>query len=126
MENLTQKQREILEFIERELEENNSPSQKEMAAHFGLAQNAVFQLVSYLKKKGYLANSSVHRGLRLSERVSCNKTKSKGLPIVGRVAAGEPILAEQNITGYMDIGELIKETEQECVSAEGGRRQHDR
>jgi repressor LexA len=33
--------------------------------------------------------------------------QNKGIPIVGQVAAGEPILAEQNIEGYVDIKQLL-------------------
>lgn len=108
METLTQKQQKILDFIERKLADNIFPSQKEIAEHFGLAQNAIYQLITYLKRKGYLEGNSVARGLRLSEEYLTSKQRPKGFPIVGRVAAGEPILAEQNITDYMDIETLVK------------------
>ncbi|MCE5187202.1 MAG: transcriptional repressor LexA [Planctomycetaceae bacterium] len=109
MELLTEKQQRILEFIELRLAENVPPSQKEIAAHFGLVQNAAFQLIGYLKKKGYLEQqNSFHRGLRLSSEYLAYKEQTRGLPLVGRVAAGEPILAEQNIETYIDIPELVK------------------
>lgn len=107
MEPLTERQQKILDFIERKLSDKVFPSQKEIAEHFGLAQNAIYQLITYLKKKGYLEDSSVHRGLRLSEEYLAFNEKPKGLPVVGRVAAGEPILAEQNITDYMDIEAIV-------------------
>ena len=106
MEVLTAKQQRILDFIEQKLSDSAVPSQKEIAEHFGLAQNAIYQIVTYLKKKGYIEDNSVHRGLRLSQEYISSK-QPRGLPVVGRVAAGEPILAEQNITEYMDIGTLI-------------------
>ena len=56
MEPLTEKQQKILKYTETRLRENNPPSQREIAGHFGLSQNSVYQLVSYLKKKGYLAH----------------------------------------------------------------------
>ena len=104
MEPLTEKQQKVLEFIESRLRENNPPSQREIARHFGLAQNAVYQLVSYLKKKGYLVDSGGHRGLRLSEEYLDKKRQTDGIPVIGRVAAGEPILAEENIEGYIRPG----------------------
>lgn len=107
METLTEKQRKIFDFVERRLAENTPPSQQEIAAYFDLAQNAVFQLVGYLKKKGYLENNSLHRGLRLSDGYLAYKQQTRGLPVVGRVAAGAPILAEQNITDYIDIGGIF-------------------
>jgi repressor LexA len=107
MEPLTEKQQKVLRYIEGQLQKDNPPSQREIAKHFGLAQNAVYQLLSYLKKKGYLADSSNHRGLRLSKAYLDNTKQAEGIPIVGRVAAGTPILAEENIEGYIDPKELF-------------------
>ena len=101
---LTEKQQKILEYIESRLDENNSPSQREIAAHFGLAQNSVYQLISYLRKKGYLDDSSAHRGLKLSKKYLEHAKHSGTLPVIGRVAAGFPILAQENIQEYIDVG----------------------
>jgi repressor LexA len=110
MEPLTEKQQRVLKFIERRLKESNPPSQKEIASRFGLAQNAVYQLVGYLKTKGYLTDSGGHRGLRLSKAYLAQVRQTEGIPVVGRVAAGEPILAEENIEGYIDLKELFGPT----------------
>lgn len=111
MEPLTEKQRRVLEFIEDRLNANNPPSQREIARHFGLAQNAVYQLVGYLKGKSYLVDSGGHRGLRLSGEYLDKTRRTDGIPIVGRVAAGEPILAEENIEGYVNIEKLFSKSE---------------
>jgi repressor LexA len=107
MEPLTKKQRKVLGFIKGRLEDSNPPSQREIAEHFGLAQNAVYQLVGYLKKKGYLVDLGGHRGLRLSKAYSERVKRARGIPVVGRVAAGEPILAEENIEEYVDLNDLF-------------------
>jgi len=107
MEPLTEKQQKVLAFISGRLEGNTPPSQREIARHFGLAQNAVYQLVGYLKKKGYLVNSGGHRGVRLSPAYLRRMRETEGLPILGRVAAGEPILAEENIEGYLGLEKLF-------------------
>jgi repressor LexA len=107
MERLTTKQQQVLEFIVSQLGENRPPSQREIANHFGLAQNAAYQLVRYLRRKGYVVDAGGHRGLRLSPEYLHHVEATQGVPIVGRVAAGEPILAEQNIEGYMDPGNLF-------------------
>ena len=107
MEPLTPKQQQVLEFIARRLGENAPPSQREIADHFGLAQNAAYQLVGYLRKKGYLVDAGGHRGLRLSEEYLEQVQEKEGLPIVGRVAAGTPILAEENIEGYVSVERLF-------------------
>jgi len=107
MEPLTAKQQQVLEFIASRLGENSPPSQREIADHFGLAQNAAYQLVGYLKKKGYLVDSGGHRGLRLSPEYLWYHPQPEGFPILGRVAAGSPILAEENIQGYATVERLF-------------------
>ena len=107
MEALTEKQQRVLAFIESRLQEGKPPSQREIARHFHLAQNAVYQLIRYLRAKGYLIDSGGHRGLRLSSEYLDGKKQTQGVPIVGRVAAGEPILAEENVEGYADLNEFL-------------------
>jgi repressor LexA len=107
MEPLTEKQQRVLDYIVASLRENHPPSQREIAEHFQLAQNAVYQLVSYLRKKGYLVDAGGHRGLRLSEDYLEELAGSEGLPILGRVAAGEPILAEENVEGHVTLDSLF-------------------
>ena len=130
MQPLTDKQEKVLLFLRERLSEGNPPSQREVANHFGISQNAVCQLVRYLKEKGYLVAESGHRGLRLSRAFEAvaqeaegshgrgqgqapfdkgapeldadGLARQAGIPVVGRVAAGEPILAEQNIDEYLD------------------------
>ncbi len=107
MERLSPRQREVLEFIEARLAEGRPPSQVEMADHFGLVQNAIFQLVTYLRKKGYVVDAGGHRGLRLSREYLEERRETEGLPIIGRVAAGTPILAQENIEGYLSVEKLF-------------------
>ena len=107
MEPLTEKQQQVLAFVADRLEENEPPSQREIAQHFGLAQNAVYQFIGYLRKKGYLVDSGGHRGLRLSPEYLDRRRETRGLPILGRVAAGTPVLAEENVEGYMDVEKLF-------------------
>jgi repressor LexA len=107
MEPLTVKQRQVLEFIAERLREDRPPSQREIADHFGFVQNAAYQLVSYLRKKGYIVEVSGHRGLRLSPEYLQEHSQREGLPIIGRVAAGTPILAQENIEGYVSLEKLF-------------------
>jgi len=107
MEPLTEKQQQVLAFIVDCLRENHPPSQREIARHFRLAQNAAYQLVGYLKKKGYLVDAGGHRGLRLSQAYLDARAQTEGMPILGRVAAGEPILAQENIEDYVTLEKLF-------------------
>jgi len=110
MEPLTEKQQKVFRYIKGRLRKDNPPSQREIARHFHLAQNAVYQSISYLRKKGYLADSSSHRGLRLSKEYLNREKQSEGIPVIGTVAAGQPILAQENIEEYIDPGEIFKPT----------------
>jgi repressor LexA len=108
MKPLTEKQSRILTFLENRLGDNNPPSQRQIAEHFGLAQNAVYQLVGYLKKKEYLVDAGGHRGLRLSQAYLEQIRQPGGVPVIGQVPAGEPLLAQQNIEGYINPDRLFR------------------
>lgn len=107
MQPLTEKQQKVFKFIENRLLNSNPPSQREIAEHFGLAQNSIYQIVGYLRGKGYLSDVAGHRGLRLSKEYLRNTRHADGIPIVGQVAAGEPILAEENIECYVNVKKLL-------------------
>ncbi len=109
MEPLTEKQGRILQYIESRLADGEPPSQREIAGHFNLTQNAVYQHVTYLRKKGYLSDSPGHRGLRLSEKYVDSKTQTEGMPLLGSVAAGQPILAEENIEAWISPKDVFPE-----------------
>ncbi|GAB4058378.1 transcriptional repressor LexA [Uliginosibacterium sediminicola] len=98
MDQLTSRQREILDFIRATLEERGSPPTRlDICAAFGFASpNAAEAHLKALAKKGAIAlEAGASRGIRLME--------SLGLPIVGRVAAGSPILSESSIDAHVRV-----------------------
>lgn len=107
MDTLTTRQQSLLEFIAGRKRLGHTPSQREMAAHFGLSQNAICQLVRYLRNKGYIDETAVHRGVRLSQGYLREMAGDKGLPLLGRIAAGEPILAQENIEDHLDLNQIV-------------------
>jgi repressor LexA len=115
MQQLTEKQQKVLIFIENKLRQGSPPSQREIARCFGLSRNAICQIIGYLREKEYLVDRGGHRGLRLSEEYLEMKRETEGIPVVGRVAAGEPILAEQNIEGYIDLEELFRQSKDRFI-----------
>ena len=95
MDELTPRQAEILELIRRHLEtEGMPPTRLEICAALGFSSpNAAEAHLRALERKGAIEMlPGASRGIRLRE--------SPGLPVVGRVAAGSPILAEQNLLGH--------------------------
>src|SRR5258708_12693766 len=94
---LPPRQAEILEAIRSHIEEHHRPpSQPELARALGLAStNGVFKHLATLEKKGAIELSpGIARGIRL---------KDEGLPLIGRVAAGSPMLAIENLLGHYPV-----------------------
>lgn len=99
MDELTPRQAEILRLIRDALEESGMPpTRSEIADAFGFSSpNAAEGHLRALARKGVIElipGSS--RGIRLKEPVG-------GLPLIGRVAAGSPILAEQHIEAHYQL-----------------------
>ncbi|MBC7803756.1 MAG: transcriptional repressor LexA [Candidatus Parcubacteria bacterium] len=98
---LTERQTEILRLI-RELTEVSGfpPTRAEIAERMGFRSvNAAEQHLRALERKGVLditAGSS--RGIKLRDRGGPKLSRLLELPVVGRVAAGSPILAEEHVT----------------------------
>jgi repressor LexA len=94
---LTANQRRVLDCIRRHLEQNGvAPTLREIAENLELSSHSSAQdYVETLIRKGALERSPRHRGLRLAQRIRAPAAAS--LPLVGRVAAGSPIMSEGNI-----------------------------
>ncbi|MES1983066.1 MAG: transcriptional repressor LexA [Pseudomonadota bacterium] len=98
MRDLTSRQQEILQFIRDNIEATGlPPTRAEIAQHFGFrSPNAAEEHLKVLAKKGMLELlPGASRGIRLSN--------GGGLPVVGKVAAGSPILAQQHIEAHYQI-----------------------
>ena len=108
---LTARQREVLDFIRHFMSQAGyPPTVREIGAHFGFVPCSVFDHLKALQRKGYLRRTpSKSRSLQILESPSPyaphTRTPStvRELPILGRVAAGEPLLAEQNVEGTFTI-----------------------
>ena len=93
MKNLTTRQSEIFEFIKKEIEFNGyPPTRSEIAKVFGFkSPNAAEDHLKALKKKGVLnIVSGASRGISIVK-------EDLGIPVIGLVSAGGPILAQENI-----------------------------
>src|SRR5437764_15342194 len=107
MEALTERQAEILRLV-RELTEVSGypPTRAEIAQRMGFRSvNAAEQHLRALEKKGAIEISSgASRGLRVRDGRGANRAgKLLELPVIGRVAAGAPILAEENVQGHYQV-----------------------
>lgn len=98
MEKLTARQSEVLQLIKDHIGETGyPPTRAEIAKQLGFkSPNAAEEHLKALARKGAIEIiAGASRGIRLPENL--------GLPIIGRVAAGSPILAEAHIEEYCDM-----------------------
>ena len=105
MENTTlnDKEKKVLEYIKKQIKDTGyPPSVREICAALGFkSTSSAHQYIWRLAEKGYIDKGDLKtRAIRV---VGTESTIS--VPIVGKVAAGEPILATENIEDYMSIGE---------------------
>ncbi|MCJ8170808.1 transcriptional repressor LexA [Atopomonas sediminilitoris] len=101
---LTPRQAEILGFIRRCVEDNGyPPTRAEIAQELGFrSPNAAEEHLKALAKKGAIEMiPGASRGIRLCD--DQRAANDDGLPIIGRVAAGSPILAEQHVDDHCKI-----------------------
>jgi len=97
---LTARQTEILEFIRDTVKQTSlPPTRAEICTTFGFkSPNAAEEHLRALARKGAIELSSgTARGIQLAEQISGALQSIITLPLIGRVAAGSPILAEQNV-----------------------------
>jgi repressor LexA len=102
MSDLTPRQTEILRLIQRAINETGMPpTRAEIAQELGFkSANAAEEHLRALARKGVIALvPGASRGIRLMDTMR----EQFGLPLIGRVAAGKPILAEENIESRFNI-----------------------
>jgi repressor LexA len=105
---LNDRAREILSFIRSvQQEQGLPPTIREIGKAFGISStNGVRYYLTMLEKAGYLKRrEKVSRGSSLLSTAT-----RPGIPLLGRVAAGEPILAEQSIEDTLDVGQVFGDT----------------
>ena len=103
---LTSTQKKVLDFLIHHLREKGyPPTLREIASHFGLkGPRSPQKTIGILERKGYLRK--IPGGSRAIEILSFPPVRSSQIipiPIVGRVKAGEPVLAIENIEGYFNL-----------------------
>ena len=105
MKPLTARQQEVYDFLKHHLETTGMPpTRAEISKELGFrSPNAAEEHLKALAKKGVIEIvSGASRGIRLLLEDN-HAEEEPGLPLIGRVAAGEPILAEQHIEGTYHV-----------------------
>ena len=102
LKSLTNRQQQIFDLIKENIQDTGMPpTRAEIAQFFGFkSANAAEEHLKALAKKGYIEMlPGTSRGIRLAEQF----THEEGLPLIGRVAAGEPILAEEHVEDHYQM-----------------------
>jgi len=104
MQEITPRQRQVLEFITSHIDNNGyPPSQREIAAYLQVSGTLpVAKHLIALEKKGYIKRDAVNRGIALTTPAS----RSVSLPIAGTVRAGHLSPAIEDIQGYFSVDHL--------------------
>ncbi len=98
MQKITDRQRQVLDLIKTHIDQTGMPpTRADIASELGFrSANAAEDHLKALAKKGVLEIiPGASRGIRLND--------SAGIPVIGRVAAGSPILAEEHIDDFCNI-----------------------
>ena len=107
MKGITDRQKQVLDFIsEYTKEKNYPPTVREISTHFGISIRAIQDHIIALQKKGYLSQSQKKaRSLNVLNGNSENMPFVSKVPLLGTVAAGKPLLSEENLDGYVNLTE---------------------
>ena len=97
------KQQKILDFIRSEIETKGyPPSVREICAAVGLrSTSSVHMHLTQLEKKGLIRRDATKP--RAMELTDSNFSRGRSVPLVGKVTAGQPVLALENIEDYLLI-----------------------
>ena len=91
----TARQLEIAAYVGRALASGRAPSRKDIAEHFGFNRATAQEHVVALERHGVLRRLPGARGIVMAHR-SENSSSIRSIPIIGRVAAGQPLLAVED------------------------------
>src|SRR5688500_17798524 len=107
--NLTKRQQEIFDYIKRYGSEHGyPPTVRDIGKAIGLTSSStVHAHLSNLEKLGLIRRDPTKpRALELLGNAAKKVVGPTGLPIIGRVAAGEPLLAEENVEDYVNVPDI--------------------
>lgn len=112
MQELTEMQSKIYEYIKSEIKKGITPSIREICKAVGLSStSSIHYHLDNLEQMGYICRpKSKKRCIEILENdfymdsaIAENTPEYSNVPIIGSVAAGQPILAEENIEGYFPV-----------------------
>src|SRR5687767_1946826 len=116
MQGLTKRQAQTLDYIRRSIEQRGyPPTPREIGEYMGICwTNGVNDHLRALERKGYLKREDMKsRALQLvasAREPAANRLRDDDIldvPVVGRVAAGMPLLAEENVVDTVRVDRMM-------------------
>ncbi|MCI7003488.1 MAG: transcriptional repressor LexA [Clostridia bacterium] len=93
----------MINFIESEYQKNGlAPTLREIASEFNITSACVSHYLTEMKEKGLIQSNGKSRSIKTSKMQSMLNEVSY-LPVVGSIACGTPLLAEENIEKYLPV-----------------------
>jgi repressor LexA len=101
----TSRQTEVLDFLKSFLGGHKyPPTIREIASHFGISVKGAYDHVKALEKKGLIAcDNNRSRAIEIIETQSDSDNRQRQVPLLGHVAAGMPLFAEENNEGSLSL-----------------------
>ena len=115
--NLTEKQAEVLACVRRMLSENGyCPTVREICAALSLSSpSSVHFHLRALERKGYIRRDPLRpRTIEIVEKKGAGRRDFVRVPVIGTVAAGQPLLAEENVDGFFR-SRRARSTDRTCL-----------
>ncbi len=106
MKGLTQRQREVFDFIRGFIRANRyPPTIREIATNFQFSVKGSYDHLKALEKKGFLrCHENRSRAIEITgEPEEEKESRLSSVPLLGNVAAGKPLFAEENLQGYVQV-----------------------
>jgi repressor LexA len=111
MKDLTEKQELVLKFISDSLREKGfPPTIREIADKFEITAKGAYDHLKAIEKKGFIkTNKNQSRAIELLRHSAEDgiPIQAMSIPVIGRVAAGTPIFAEENIDSYIPVSDEL-------------------
>lgn len=104
---LTDKQKAVLKYIEKyQLKNGKSPTIREMRERFNVSSdNSIIKHLKALEEKGFINKDDTPRGIKLLDEVKKRlESATIKLPLLGYVPAGGPVLTEEFVDSWYDVG----------------------
>lgn len=115
MDFLTDKQKAVLKYIEKyQLKHGSSPTIREMREHFQVSSdNSILKHLKALEEKGFINRDDTPRGIKILDSVKKRlESENIKLPLLGFVPAGGPVLSEEYIDNWYDVGPDVAKKEE--------------